>query len=97
MLLFRMIIFIMNKQCLHLHHRNQIKKDKMTTINLGNIGSKEQAEKLVKKLEGKTYMNFIVQYGICMNNYPVTVSTERAETSKKELRKMVTFYLAINL
>jgi len=42
-------------------------------------------------------MNFIVQYGICVNNYPVTISTEREETSKKELRKMVTFFLACEL
>ena len=32
----------------------------MTTIEIGNIGSKEQAEKISKILTGKTYMSFIV-------------------------------------
>jgi hypothetical protein len=66
----------------------------MTTIELGNIGSKEQVEKLILKLSGKTYMNFIVDFGIYAGNYPVTVSTERPETTEDELKDMVLFYLA---
>ena len=66
----------------------------MTTIELGNIGNKEQAEKLISKLQGKTYMNFIVDYGVYAGNYPVTVSTERAETTEEELKSMVLFYMA---
>ncbi len=69
----------------------------MTTIELGNIGSKEQVEKLVAKLSGQTYMNFIVDYSIAAGNYPVTISTERAETSEEELKDMVLFYLACNI
>ena len=69
----------------------------MITINLGNIGSKEQAEKIVKKLSGQTYYNFIVEYGICAGNYPVTVSTEHEGATKKEFRKMVLFVLACEL
>ena len=66
----------------------------MTTIELGNIGSKEQVEKLILKLSGKTYMNFIVDYGIYAGNYPVTISTETPETTEDELKDMLLFYLA---
>ena len=69
----------------------------MTTINLGNVGSKEQAEKIFIKLNGKSYMNFIVDFASCAENWPVTISTERMGTSKKELRKMVLFVLACEL
>jgi hypothetical protein len=66
----------------------------MTTIELGNIGSEEQAKKLISKLQGQTYMNFIVDYGVYAGNYPVIVSTERPETTEEELKDMVLFYLA---
>jgi hypothetical protein len=66
----------------------------MTTIELGNIGSKEQVEKLTLKLSGKTYMNFIVDYAIAAGNYPVSISTERPDTTEDELKDMVLFYLA---
>ena len=69
----------------------------MTTIELGNIGSKEQVEKLALKLSGKTYMNFIVDYAIAAGNYPVSISTERPETTEDELKDMVLFYLACEL
>jgi hypothetical protein len=69
----------------------------LTTIELGNIGSKEQAEKLTLKLNGKTYMNFIVDYAIAAGNYPVSVSTERLDTTEDELKDMVIFYLACEI
>lgn len=69
----------------------------MTTIELGNIGSKEQAEKIAKKLNGKTYYNFIVSYGICAGNYPVSVSTEYQDCDINEFRQMVLFFLACEL
>lgn len=69
----------------------------MTTIELGYIGSKEQAEKLTLKLSGKTYMNFIVDYAIAAGNYPVSISTERPETTEEELKDMVLFFLACEL
>jgi len=69
----------------------------MTTIELGNIGSKEQAEKIANKLNGKTFFNFIVEYGICQGNYPVSVSTEREETTEEELKDMVMFVMACEL
>ena len=69
----------------------------MTTIYLGNIGNKEQATKIVEKLNGKTYMNFIVNYEIYANNYPVSVSTERNDTTEDELKDMILFVLACEL
>jgi hypothetical protein len=69
----------------------------MTTIELGNIGSKEQVEILKSKLSGQTYMYFIVDYSVSAGNYPVIISTERENTSEEELREMVLFYLACNI
>ena len=69
----------------------------MTTIEIGYICSKEQAEKLTAKLTGKTYMNFIVDYAICAGYYPVSVSTERPETTEDELKDMVLYFLSCEL
>ena len=66
----------------------------MTTIELGNIGSKEQIERLTLKLKGKSYMNFIVDYSVAAGNYPMSISTERPGTTEEELKDMVLFYLA---
>lgn len=68
----------------------------MVTIELGNIGNKEQAQKLVSKLNGKTYMNFIVDYGIYAGNYPVSVSTN-SEVTEDELKNMLLFVMASEL
>ncbi len=84
--------------CVYICLIKQTKKhNTMTTIELGNIGSKEQVEKLISKLSGKTYMNFIVDYSIAAGNYPVSISTERTETTEDELKDMVLFYLAFEL
>jgi hypothetical protein len=69
----------------------------MTTIELGNIGCKNQVEKLILLLSDKTYMNFKVDYSIAAGNYPVTISTERPETTEEELKEMVLFYLSTNI
>ena len=69
----------------------------MTTIELGNIGCKEQVEKLKRFLTGKTYMNFEVDYVVAVGNYPITISTDRPNTSEDELKNMVLFYLACNI
>lgn len=69
----------------------------MTTINLGNIGSKEQAERLVNKLSGKTYYNFIVEYAVAAGNYPVMVSTDYKGAKKKDVRNMLMFVTACEL
>ena len=69
----------------------------MTAINLGNIGSKEQAEKIQSKLQGQSWMNFQVIICSMQNNWPVTVATEDTTITKKQLRKMVMFTLATEL
>lgn len=66
----------------------------MTTIELGNIGSEEQAKRIFEKLNGRTYMNFMVGYAPACGNWPVSVSTEREDTTEEELTSMVLFYLA---
>lgn len=37
---------------------------KAITIELGNVGSKEQALRISEKLNGKTYYNFQVDYAL---------------------------------
>ena len=69
----------------------------MITINLGNVGTKEQAEKIANKLNGKTYYNFQVEYSSMMNNWPVMVSTDYEGAVKKEVRKMLMFVMACEL
>ena len=69
----------------------------MTAINLGNIGSKEQAEKIQSKLQGQSWMNFQVIICSMQNNWPVTVATEDTTVTKKQMRKMVMFTLATEL
>lgn len=69
----------------------------MITIELGNIGSKEQAEKIAKKLNGKTYYNFKVEYGICTGNYPVSVSTDYEDAEENEVKEMLMFIMACEL
>ena len=69
----------------------------MTTIELGNIGDKDQAIKIANKLNGMTYYNFIVGYSPNAGNYPVYVSTEHEDASEKELTDMVLYVLACEL
>jgi hypothetical protein len=69
----------------------------MTTIELGNIGSKEQVEKLIAKLSGKTYMDLIVSWSIDCHNYPVSIITEYPNVTEDELKDMVLFVLACEL
>ena len=73
------------------------KQNKMTSINLGNIGSKTQAEKIKSKLQGQSWMNFEVIIFSMQNNWPVTIATEDTSVTKKQLRRMVTFVLATEL
>jgi hypothetical protein len=68
----------------------------MTTIEIGNIGSEEKAKKIYNALNGKTYMNFIVDWGAMGGNYPVNVSTNESIT-EDELKQMVLFLLASSL
>ena len=66
----------------------------MTTVELGNIGTEKQAKRIYEKLNGKTFFNFIVSYSSEAGNWPVSISTERSKTSKKELTNMILFVLA---
>jgi len=69
----------------------------MTTIELGNIGTEEQAKKIKNVLEGKSFYNFRVEYANMMQNWPVSVSTEYQDTTEEELREMVLFNLALEI
>ena len=68
-----------------------------TSITIGNIGSESQAKKVVAALQGKTYMDFQASTVCAANNWPVYVSSEYANVTKKELRKMAMFVLACDL
>jgi hypothetical protein len=69
----------------------------MVEIKLGNIGCEIQVQKIKAKLEGQTYMNFIVYSSRMQDNWPVSVATEHETVTKKELRKMVMYILALSL
>jgi hypothetical protein len=69
----------------------------MVEIKLGNIGCEIQVQKIKAKLEGQTYMNFIVYSSRMQDNWPVSVATEHQTVTKKELRKMVMYILALSL
>jgi hypothetical protein len=66
----------------------------MIVIELGNIGCEDQAKKIVAKIQGQTYYDFIVQYGVCAGNYPVSVMTEYEGAIEEEVRSMLLFVLA---
>lgn len=66
----------------------------MITVELGNIGSEKQAKKISNKLEGKTYMNFLVYMAPDAGNWPVSICTENEKVTEKELMEMVVFVLA---
>ena len=65
----------------------------MTTIDLGNITTKEQAEKIKAVLNGKTYMNFRVEISRVAYGYPVLVSTDY-EADEKEIMGFIIWHLA---
>lgn len=67
----------------------------MTTFEFGSF-TKEKAQRIYDSLNGKTYMNFIVNWGIMPGGCPVTVST-RYDCSEKEIAEMVMFTLASSL
>jgi len=67
------------------------------TIGLGNVGSKEQAEKIFQKVNGKTYYNFQVQYSPDAGNYPVIVFTDYKNADEQEVRDMLMFVMACEL
>ena len=73
------------------------KQKKMVSISIGNVGCKIRAEKIKAKLEGQTWMNFLVYTSSMQDNWPVSVATENEAVTKKELRKMVLFILALEL
>lgn len=67
------------------------------TIELGNVGSKEQAEKIAEKINGKTYYNFQVQYSPDAGNYPVIVFTDYKDADESEVKEMLMFVMACEL
>ncbi len=69
----------------------------MITIELGNVGSKEQAEKIAKKLNGKTYYNFQVEYSSCAGNYPISIGTDYEGAEEKKVKEMLMFVMACEL
>lgn len=52
----------------------------MITIELGNISSEEQVQKIINAVDGKTMMNFKVDYGVYAENYMTSVTSNFDET-----------------
>jgi len=67
------------------------------TIEIGNVGSKEQALRIAEKINGKTYYDFQVNYSACCGNYPVSVITFYKGAKVQEVTKMLMFLMACEL
>lgn len=63
-------------------------------IELGNIGSKQKAERIREKIQGQTFFNFQVFFGPCAGNYPVTVTADNEAGTEDEARQMLMFLMA---
>jgi hypothetical protein len=68
----------------------------MALIELGNLGSESQAEKVKNALQGKTYMNFKVQYSPDAGNYPTVVFTDYTD-NEDAVKDVVLFILACEI
>lgn len=66
----------------------------MIEINLGNIGSEEQAKRIKQALEGKSFYNFKVYFASIAQNWPVSVTTDYPGAVESEVREMVLYILA---
>ena len=66
----------------------------MTFYELPGVYMNDDVEKIKDKLEGKTYMNFRVEFGGVAGNNTVIISTEQEDTNEKELAGMVIYVLA---
>ena len=69
----------------------------MVTIDLGNVGSKEQAYKIASKIHGKTYYDFQVSTSIDAGNWPVQIWTNYPGATEKEVNDMLLFVMACEL
>ncbi len=66
----------------------------MTCYELPGIYRNDAVDRIKTKLEGKTYMNFVVEAGGIAGNNTVIISTECDETTEEELAGMVIHVLA---
>ena len=69
----------------------------MTNYTLPGYYNNADAKKVEKKLQGKTYMNFNVEYGGAAGNNTIVVTTTELENGleeRNELMEMVIFVLA---
>ena len=69
----------------------------MTLYTLPGYYNNTDAKKIEKKLQGKTYMKFNVEYGGTAGNNTITVTTTELENGleeRNELMEMVIFVLA---
>ncbi len=63
-------------------------RTEITIFDLGYL-SKEKALKVREKLEGKTYMNFRVDLGLCPSGYGVTISTDYSGASYSDIAEFL--------
>jgi len=55
--------------------------------------STEQCKKIKEKLEGKTFFNFIVQYGSIAGNNSLIIMSDIKNYTDEELKNMVIYYV----
>ena len=67
----------------------------MATYIVDGYFSKKQCERIKEQMQGKTYMNFNIEYGGMAGNNQIII-TSNEDISDKELKKMFIHY-ALNL
>lgn len=63
----------------------------MAKYEIDGYFSRNQCENIKQKLEGKTFMNFHIEYSGFAGNYTITVTSD-IEESDKELSEMFIYY-----
>ena len=66
----------------------------MIEINIGNIGSEEQAKRIKQALEDKSFYNFRICYTSMAQNWPISVTTDYPGAVESEVREMLLYILA---
>lgn len=68
----------------------------MARYEVDGYFSRSTCENIKQKFEGKTFMNFHIEYGGFAGNYTITVTSD-IEENDKELAEMFIHYVLANL
>lgn len=69
----------------------------MTSYTLPGYYSTKDAQRIKDRMNGKTYMNFKVEFGGVAGNNEIIVMTDREDTTETELQEMFVSYALTNI